>query len=105
NYGHIRLKMGDLDGAEKCFKRGLELCESLKMDCDSVLAMNSLARISLERGDPQAALQRAEQAVELGRATLNQAQADDAPSSNGRRSHYIQSIMDARRALAKALTI
>ena len=75
------------------------------MDCDSVLAMNSLARINLERGDMQAAMQHAEQAVDLGRNSLEDAVANDAPSPNGRRSHYIQGIMEARRALAKALAV
>lgn len=101
-YGLMLLKMGKAEEAEQYLTHSLELCEGLKMDCDTVLALNNLLRVSLERGDLQTAGERSEKAVELGRAALGAAEA--AGSRNGRKA-FAQSVAKARRALAGALTL
>jgi tetratricopeptide (TPR) repeat protein len=102
SYGLILLKEGNVDEAERYLTHSLELCEGLKMDCDTVLSLNNLLRVSLERGDLETATERATKAVELGRAALRDSEASRA--EQGRRT-YVQSVASARRALAGALSL
>jgi tetratricopeptide (TPR) repeat protein len=108
NYGTALLRSGDLDAAEAYLNSSLELCRNLNMDCDMVLAINSLARASLERGDLKTAAQRAEQAMERARQALKDTEAGDEVGTNGagaKRRLYLESLANARRVLAKALAI
>ena len=105
NYGLTRLRVGDIEAAERYLERSLEICRALRMDCDSVLALSALARIGLERKDQEAAMNWAGEAMELGRSALLSAQAVEKPATNGKRNGYVQGVSMARHALAKALAI
>ncbi|MFL5732644.1 MAG: helix-turn-helix domain-containing protein [Chloroflexia bacterium] len=105
SYGQICLKTGDLEAAERHLARSLELCRALRMDCDIVLALSSLARISLERGSLDKAAERTREAIGLGRTALTGAQAAEKASANGKRDGYVPGVSVATRALAGALAI
>jgi tetratricopeptide (TPR) repeat protein len=73
--GNVRYAEGDLDGAERAFRR------AVATDPGSGAAWNNLAQVLLERDRPDAALEAARRAVELGgplagtyRTTLRQIQ-------------------------------
>jgi DNA-binding CsgD family transcriptional regulator/predicted negative regulator of RcsB-dependent stress response len=63
--GVLSALMGDFAAAESDFSRGIQIFEDSGPSQDLVIALNDLAMVTLEKGHPQEALLRVEQALQV----------------------------------------